>query len=150
MEKETLVRAAEAAGTRVRFLPRDGLEATLCGFVGGRPICMGTGLELALPGPVLPPRDAEVGIARARLWVEETATALVGGADAATLLPPVGVLVVDAAAVVPKYDGLVDYLKDRPEQWLVAVTGPSRTADIEKVLVIPAHGPRELHLLILE
>ena len=28
-------------------------------------------------------------------------------------------------------------------------TGPSRTADIEKKLVIPAHGPREVIVLLL-
>lgn len=108
------------------------------------------GLDLLLPGEAAAPADAEVGIARARLWVEETATALVTGPDAATLLPPVSVLVIEAASVVPRYEALVDYLKEHPEEWLAAVTGPSRTADIEKVLVIPAHGPRELHLMVVE
>jgi L-lactate dehydrogenase complex protein LldG len=30
------------------------------------------------------------------------------------------------------------------------ITGPSRTADIEKTLVIGAHGPRELYVFLLE
>ncbi|HPB95453.1 MAG TPA: LUD domain-containing protein, partial [Polyangiaceae bacterium] len=32
----------------------------------------------------------------------------------------------------------------------VLVTGPSRTADVEKVLVIPAHGPRKLVVVLCE
>jgi L-lactate dehydrogenase complex protein LldG len=30
------------------------------------------------------------------------------------------------------------------------ITGPSRTADIEKTLVLGAHGPRELWVFLLE
>jgi hypothetical protein len=33
--------------------------------------------------------------------------------------------------------------------YTVFVTGPSRTADIEKVIVIPAHGPRELVVVLV-
>jgi L-lactate dehydrogenase complex protein LldG len=29
------------------------------------------------------------------------------------------------------------------------VTGPSRTADIERVLTIGVHGPRALHVVVL-
>jgi hypothetical protein len=150
MEKKTLVRACEAAGATIRFLPEKDLEEALRAFVAGRTVCLGEGAGGMAPGPPAPPADAVVGVARARLWVEETGTALVAGPDAATLLPPVSVIVVEAAAVVERHENLVDYLKAHPDEWLVAVTGPSRTADIEKVLVIPAHGPRELLLLVLE
>jgi len=150
MEKETLVRTAQAAGVAVRFLRKEGLEAVLRELTAGRTACVSKGLNLPLPGPSAPPATAEVGIARARLWVEETATALVAGPDLATLLPPVGVLIVTAASVVSRYEDLIDHISAHPEEWFAAVTGPSRTADIEKVLVIPAHGPRELHLLIVE
>ena len=63
--------------------------------------------------------------------------------------------------VIARKDQLVDY----PEGALVALTqkykekipsmisfvsGPSRTADIEKTLVLGAHGPKTLHVFIYE
>ncbi len=47
------------------------------------------------------------------------------------------------AAVQNKYSGKLPSL-------LSVITGPSRTADIEKTLVMGAHGPRELFLLLVE
>ncbi len=46
-------------------------------------------------------------------------------------------------AVQTKYSGKLPSL-------LSVITGPSRTADIEKTLVMGAHGPRELFLILVE
>jgi L-lactate dehydrogenase complex protein LldG len=63
--------------------------------------------------------------------------------------------------VIAYADQLVNDLKDAFEavhakysgklpSMLSVITGPSRTADIEKTLVMGAHGPRELFLLLVE
>jgi L-lactate dehydrogenase complex protein LldG len=33
---------------------------------------------------------------------------------------------------------------------LSVITGPSRTADIEKTLVLGAHGPKDLYVFLLD
>ncbi len=63
--------------------------------------------------------------------------------------------------VIAYANQLVDELKDaftaiqnkysgKLPSMLSVITGPSRTADIEKTLVMGAHGPRELFLILVE
>ncbi len=47
------------------------------------------------------------------------------------------------------YQALQDRYHEFPS-WITTVTGPSRSADIEKTLVKGAHGPKELHILLLK
>ena len=41
------------------------------------------------------------------------------------------------------------YASDLPSQ-ISIISGPSRTADIEKTLVMGAHGPKELYVFFVD
>ncbi|MCY4104355.1 MAG: LUD domain-containing protein [bacterium] len=94
---------------------------------------------------------AAVGVVRAVAAAAQTGTVLLRAGDnggrAASLLPPACIFVIEAGTVV---DTLGDYLRsvEDPPSQLVAVTGPSRSADIESTLVIGVHGPGEVHAIL--
>jgi len=96
--------------------------------------------------------DAEVGFAVAQAGIAETGTLLFvpgPGADRmTTLAPPICVVFLKKTDIVPYLaDGLEAIAKLRGNA--VLVSGPSRTADIEGVLVRGVHGPGELFLHLL-
>ena len=90
--------------------------------------------------------------------VAETGTlALVSGADNPTtlnFLPDNHFVVVFAADVVGDYESVFAklrgaYGKGGAPRTLNFVTGPSRSADIEQTLLLGAHGPRRLHIVVV-
>ena len=45
---------------------------------------------------------------------------------------------------------LKDKYSEKPPSLITFATGPSRTADIEKTLVVGVHGPKEVYLFLTE
>jgi L-lactate dehydrogenase complex protein LldG len=68
-----------------------------------------------------------------------------------SLLPPVHVAVIPRARILTGLDELLS-LVPRPgdvTSSMVLITGPSRTADIEQILVRGVHGPGEIHVVVV-
>ena len=67
------------------------------------------------------------------------------------MLGEVHVAIFDEGRIVADLDAaaqpLTEMLQRSPGQ-VSFISGPSRTADIERVLAIGVHGPQELHILI--
>jgi len=97
-----------------------------------------------------------VGFTPASWGVAETGTLIIDGADEdlrlATMLPDVHVALLPQRRVVERLVDLADVITGALSApgYLAMITGPSRTADVERVLTIGVHGPRELHILLLE
>lgn len=75
------------------------------------------------------------------------------GGRALSILPHVHVVVAEASQVVPDLGSALALAKarhgDRMPSMLSFITGPSRTGDIERILVLGAHGPKELFLILV-
>ena len=94
--------------------------------------------------------DAEAGITIADLAIAETGSFLIsakpGASRLASLAPPVHIVLLDAKNLVMT---LEQAFYRMPAETCVIVTGPSRTADIEGVLVRGVHGPKRVIVALM-
>ena len=90
--------------------------------------------------------------------VAETGTlVLTSGADNPTtlnFLPDVHIVVVTALDVASDFETVMARLRSRfgagaMPRTVNMITGPSRSADIEQTLILGAHGPRKLHVIVV-
>lgn len=99
--------------------------------------------------------SASVGITSAYCLLAETGT-IVFRASAEesrliSLLPPVHIAVVSARRMLGGLDEMLSMIA-RPvddSSAMVFITGPSRTGDIEQILVRGVHGPGHVHVVIV-
>jgi L-lactate dehydrogenase complex protein LldG len=97
--------------------------------------------------------EAGAGITTADFGIASTGTlallAAPGRGRAVSLLPPIHVALLSASRLVYELATIFERLGEPPSA-LTLVTGPSRTGDIELVLTVGVHGPKELHVFILD
>lgn len=116
------------------------------------------GLTVIVPGrsdPAAEVADVPVGIVRGELGVAETGSVLVAEHTledrVITMLCHRLIQVVHAEDVVARLDDVAAWLSGRgPEPAFASLmTGPSRTADIERSLTIGVQGPQEVGVRVL-
>ncbi|MCK5913852.1 MAG: lactate utilization protein [Desulfuromusa sp.] len=101
--------------------------------------------------------NAEAGITGVNFAIADTGTLVLESTSEdirlATTLPPKQFALLDPQKVVADGIKAVKPLRQMhqrdPRNYIAYVTGPSRTADIERVLTIGVHGPKELFILLV-
>lgn len=103
--------------------------------------------------------EDEIAVSHAFGGVAETATVVLhsGGDNPTTLnfLPDHHIVVVDAKDIAGDLETVLARVRERfgkgrMPRTLNMVTGPSRSGDIEQKLLLGAHGPRALHLIVVD
>ncbi|MCC6533785.1 MAG: lactate utilization protein C [Burkholderiales bacterium] len=96
-----------------------------------------------------------VGITGSYCAIAETGTlVMVSGASAPpsnSLLPETHIAIVHAARIVRCMEDAFALLRAEQPRWprsVNFVSGPSRTADIEQTIVLGAHGPYRVHVIV--
>lgn len=124
------------------------------------------GLESALAGRGVGVADPKDGAVRVGITGVEAALAATGSlvvssgagrSRAASLLPPVHIAVVRSVQIIPDLEAYFERLRDQPDGAaafrqsanVVVITGSSRTADIGQELILGAHGPVSIQVVLI-
>jgi L-lactate dehydrogenase complex protein LldG len=101
--------------------------------------------------------SCDAGLTECEALVAQTGSVLVSassaGGRALSVLPPHHVVLARQHQMVPDLTialrRVQDKFKGKCPSFLSFITGPSRTGDIERILVLGAHGPKKLTILLL-
>lgn len=149
---ERLTAQAEIPAAAARYLAAHGLPLTAAIAAEFAPL----GWAEAGLTPLPPPAKASVpaAVSRAAAASAETGTLLLASTDPdgpwANLLADTHIAILAAGAISGAFeDAVARRTGNRLPRSLHAVTGPSRTGDIEQTLELGAHGAVRLHVLIV-
>ena len=164
VEGSSLTDAIGRVAARVASLPADRRSAVVAPDATAFAIdidtaCAAAGLQVVRPSAGAEWRDraavAGLGITSAVLGVASTGSVLIAsGADsprAASILPEHHLVIMPADRMVPGLEEAIDAVASLAATCSnpFLVTGPSRTSDIEMEMVLGAHGPRSVHVLLV-
>jgi L-lactate dehydrogenase complex protein LldG len=159
--------AARMSSTTERVATMQEVPAAVARYLDGhnlarRAVAWGTlkempwasaGVEVAFRRP---DGDDLVSISGAFVAVAETGTlVMLSGPDTPAsmhLLPETHIAVVSADRIVAHYEegfALMRAERGEPPRAMNLVSGPSRTGDIEQTIVLGAHGPYRVHVIIV-
>jgi L-lactate dehydrogenase complex protein LldG len=97
---------------------------------------------------------ARVGISQVEWAVADTGTLVQDAAPVeqrlVSTLPEIHIALVPSAGLLPDMPSALARIHPSRSAYISMITGPSRTADIERVLTIGVHGPQRLIIVFVD
>jgi len=167
-EKEPCELLAEEIGTSKGPLSKSGNPTRLNKFIAVpglelseqkimEKICEPYGINILTSGMRNYLAGIDASVAHAQLGIAESGTCLVKSDDEnmriSTMICEISFLILKKSNIRQDLLAIADDLRaiqKKGSSHTSFITGPSRTADIERVLAIGVHGPLELHVILLE
>ena len=102
--------------------------------------------------------NARLGITRCEQLIARLGTVMVSSATSPgrriVVFPDIHIVLAEPSQLVPDLKQAFNCMRAKYgnafPSMISLITGPSRTADIEKTLVMGAHGPKELYVFLVE
>jgi L-lactate dehydrogenase complex protein LldG len=98
--------------------------------------------------------EAKIGITRMDWALADTGTLADDSTSVeqrlASSLPIIHIALVESGRILPDMRSLLTKINTGDSGYLSMITGPSRTADIERVLTIGVHGPERLIIVFVD
>jgi L-lactate dehydrogenase complex protein LldG len=155
--RDAFVAAATAAGAEVVPAPLSDAARIVAGAIGDAAsvLSYSNGASSTIPAQGDPHRldRLDVLVCESSLGVAENGAVWIATSDAilraALFLASRVVIVVNEAQLVDDLHRAYERIDVRTHSFGAFIAGPSKTADIEQALVIGAHGPKELTLVLV-
>ncbi|MHB8910552.1 MAG: LutC/YkgG family protein [Syntrophales bacterium] len=151
--REALLKLVEAAGVKKAVV----VESPLQIAAGVTEALRSHGINVYTePKDIAANADtADIGISGVEFGVAETGSVFQEGTAIATrlvtILPPLHVVFLPSANIVPGITEAFEIIAGNFNRGYVGfITGPSRTADIERVLTIGVHGPSRFAVIAVD
>jgi L-lactate dehydrogenase complex protein LldG len=148
----------------VDFMKKEGIEDTPGSYAvwAGCPLLEGvdrTLLAEKIPGLKFgvtreSATDAKIGVSQVDWGLANTGTVVQDSTAIeqrlVSTLPQIHVALLRTENILPDLPALFSRIDPRKASYIAFITGPSRTADIERVLTIGVHGPERLVIVVVD
>ncbi|MGB4770906.1 MAG: lactate utilization protein [Chitinophagaceae bacterium] len=137
------------------LIAQKGWKEVYCVEDGLRYLLKKNGFEAFSEKPLA---ESDVALTTCEMLVARTGTMVMSAAQPSgrttSVYAPVHICIAEASQVVYELDEAIQLMKEKYGIHLPSLitfaTGPSRTADIEKTLVVGVHGPKEVYCLLAD